>query len=58
MGDKYSQLEEIEDDLTEDVLEITDKWDEIAADLEAVEIGLEKTDVTVDEVALIWVPVS
>ncbi len=58
MGDKYTELEVIEDDLTEDVLEITDKWDGIAADIETVEISLEKSDISVDEVAVVWIPVE
>jgi len=56
MGDKYSELEAIEDELTNDVLEITDKWDISAGMLETVEIGLEKTDIVVDEVAVVWIP--
>jgi hypothetical protein len=58
MGDKYTELETIEDDLTEDVLEITDKWDGVAESLETVEIGLEKTDISIDEVAVVWIPVG
>ncbi len=58
MGDKYSELEAIEDELTKDVLEITDKWDDVAGKLETVEIGLEKTDIVVDEVAVVWIPVG
>jgi hypothetical protein len=58
MGDKYSELESIEDDLTEDVLEITDKWDAAAENFDTIEIGLEKTDITVDEVAVVWIPVE
>ena len=58
MGDKYSELEAIEDDLTEDVLEITDKWDAAAENFDTLEIGLEKTDITVDEVAVVWIPVE
>jgi len=56
MGDKYTELETIEDDLTTDVLEITDKWDAIAAESETIEIGLEKTDIVIDEVAVVWIP--
>jgi hypothetical protein len=58
MGDKYTELEIIEDDLTEDVLEITDKWDGVAESLETVEIGLEKTDISIDEVAVVWIPIE
>jgi hypothetical protein len=58
MGDQHAELDAIEDDLTTDVLEITNKWDAIASEIETVEIGLEKTDITVDEVAVVWIPVE
>ncbi len=57
LNDKYTELQTIEDELTEDVLEITDKWDQAASNLESVEIGLEKSDIVVDEVAVVWIPV-
>ncbi len=58
LNDKHSELRAIEDELAEDVLEITDKWDAAASNLETVEIGLEKSDIVVDEVAVVWVPVA
>ncbi|MDF1595785.1 MAG: ATP-binding protein [Acidimicrobiia bacterium] len=58
MGDQHAELNAIEDDLATDVLEITEKWDAIASEIETVEIGLEKTDISVDEVAVVWIPVE
>jgi hypothetical protein len=57
-SDKTQRLDDLEADLADDVTEITQKWDSKAAEIETVEIGLEKTDVAVDEVALVWVPVG
>jgi hypothetical protein len=50
------ELVEMEDELGEDILEIDAAWREKAEDVEVMDVGLEKTDVTVDEVALIWIP--
>ncbi len=57
MLDKETDLAELEDDLARDVEEIVSKWDHAATEIETVEIGLEKTDIRVDEMALLWIPV-
>ncbi len=56
MADKESDLDELEDELSEDLQAIVGKWNEAAGDIETVEIGLEKTDIRVEEIALVWVP--
>ena len=57
MTDKEIALDELEDDLADDLQEIVSRWNEAAAGIETVEIGLEKTDIRVEEIALVWVPV-
>ncbi len=54
--DKVADLEDLEDQLADDVQEIMAKWDEAATEVEVVEIGLEKTDITIDDIALLWIP--
>jgi hypothetical protein len=54
--DKVEDLEDLKDDLDEEILKIDAKWREIASKIETMEIGLEKTDISVDEVALVWIP--
>lgn len=54
-GEKiYDREVELEDELTE----IGNKWMMVAAEVETLEIGLEKTDINVDEVVLAWLPVE
>jgi hypothetical protein len=53
--DKVEEITEIEQDIVLEIEEINDKWEDIAADVDTLEIGLEKTDISVDEVALVWV---
>lgn len=56
--DKEVDIEELEADLADDVVEITDVWDDKATNIEAVEIGLEKTDISVRELGLVWIQTS
>jgi hypothetical protein len=55
---KSAELLDLEAELEEEIAEISDQWDEKAGDIEALEIGLEKNDITVDEVAVVWIPRS
>jgi hypothetical protein len=55
--DKQLELEQLEDELAEAIQAATDKWDDLATQIETVDIGLEKTDIRVDPIALAWLPV-
>jgi hypothetical protein len=55
-ANKLADLAELEADLADEVVAITTKWDDIAALVEQVEIPLEKVDVKVAELKLVWVP--
>ncbi|NNF87783.1 MAG: DUF87 domain-containing protein [Acidimicrobiia bacterium] len=55
VADKVDAIADIEQDIVLEVEEINDKWEDIAADVDTMEVGLEKTDIKVDEVALVWV---
>jgi hypothetical protein len=54
-ADKLADLAELEAELAEEVLTITSKWDDLAALIEPLEIPLEKVDVKVTEMKLVWV---
>ena len=53
-----NELEDLENELAEALLDIDDKWDDIATDIETLQVTLEKSDITVEEVALVWIPVG
>jgi len=57
-GDEMEDLKELEANLAKEVADIADDWAERAADIETVEIGLEKTDISVDSLTLLWIPVD
>jgi hypothetical protein len=50
-------IEELEEELTEELEEIWDKWNAVAEELDSFEVGLEKTDIAVDDLFLFWAPV-
>jgi hypothetical protein len=42
--------------LDEEILGIDATWRARAAEIETVEIGLEKTDIAIEEIAVVWIP--
>jgi hypothetical protein len=55
---KVGKLEDLEGDLADELAEIDSAWDAKAAQVETIKIALSKTNVTVDEVAVVWLPVA
>jgi hypothetical protein len=51
-------IEELEEELSEELEQIWDKWNAAAEELGSFEVGLEKTDVHVDDLFLFWAPVG
>jgi len=58
IDEKNMTIEDLEADLQEAVAEIDEDWNENAAAIEPIEISLEKNDISVDEVSLLWLPVG
>lgn len=48
--------DELEMQLLEDLTDIQDEWSIKATEVSEVDIGLEKADITIDEVILLWIP--
>jgi hypothetical protein len=59
---RYNELmedrEELEDALREDLFEIQNEWSEKASEIVSMSVGLEKNDIRVDDVVLVWIPVD
>jgi hypothetical protein len=51
-------IEDLEDELADELTEIGERWLAAAEKFETLEVGLEKNDITVDEVVLAWLPVA
>jgi len=56
LTDKVDELDELETELTDNLWEIQSEWDDKAKEIEAIEVPLEKTDISIDEFTLIWIP--
>ena len=50
------ELADLEAELLDELTEIQAHWSDVAAEVEEVEVGLEKTDIDVRQLALVWVP--
>lgn len=58
LTDYADDLQELEREIAEEIAEIHDEWMDRAVDVDELSIGLEKSDVVVDEVAVAWVPTA
>ena len=54
--EKEEELEDLENELADTLLALDEEWHEKARAIETLEIGLEKTDISIDQVALVWIP--
>jgi chaperonin cofactor prefoldin len=49
-------MAQVKEELDDEVAQIREKWQAVAAGVEAKKIPLDQTDVRVDEVVLVWLP--
>jgi hypothetical protein len=56
-SDKVADLAELEAELGDDVIEIMNKYDGIAGEVDTMEIGLEAADVRIAEIKAVWIPI-
>ncbi|NCG24886.1 MAG: DUF87 domain-containing protein [Actinobacteria bacterium] len=56
LEEKVDELDELADLLTDTLEDAADEWDTKAATIEEFPVGLEKTDITVEDLVLVWVP--
>ena len=54
---EQQELDALEDELAAEIAAISDEFDAKALQIEIVEIPLEKTDIQISDVKLVWVPV-
>ncbi len=56
VAEKIDELGQLEAELQDAVIEIDDEWSEKAANVEPTEVPLEKTDITIDDFMVVWIP--
>ena len=54
--DKLAELQDLEADMVEELEEINDRWEDLGEEIEEIEVGLEKSDIQIAEIALVWLP--
>ena len=57
VAEKVEDLNELEFDLQEAMIEIDDEWSTKATVIEAVEVPLEKSDISIADLMLVWIPI-
>jgi enoyl-CoA hydratase/carnithine racemase len=55
---EVSDVDELEADLEKEFAEIAEQWRQRAGSIDALEIGLEKTDIVVEPPILLWIPIK
>ena len=58
VAEKVEDLDELESQLADAILDIESEWVEKSRVVETFEVPLEKTDINVSDVMLVWIPVS
>ncbi|MDH3301464.1 MAG: DUF853 family protein [Acidimicrobiia bacterium] len=58
VAEKIEDLDELEAELADAVLDIESEWLTKSQTIEPFEVPLEKTDISVDDLMLVWIPVS
>jgi hypothetical protein len=58
LGEEQQELAELETQLADEIDAIVAKWEAVAETIDSIEVALEKTDVKVTDVALVWIPVG
>ena len=53
----HRQLEDLESELSQEVTDIDAKWMSTAKNTSTLQVGLERTDVKVTQLSLVWIPV-
>jgi hypothetical protein len=54
--DSWQEMADLEAELLGELEEINDRWEAAAAEIEDLEVGLEKDDIDVGQVTLVWIP--
>lgn len=56
--DLLDDRDELESKVADDLMAIQDEWQDKVSDIQAMTIGLEKADITIDDLTLVWIPVK
>ncbi len=57
LDEKYDDLEELEAKLADSILDLEDEWNDKSIAIETVEVALEKSDITIEDLVIAWTPI-
>jgi hypothetical protein len=55
---KMDELKALEEQIADEVIDIDSKWDELGKQIQETPVTLERTDITISELAICWVPTA
>lgn len=58
LTEEYEDLAELEADLAEELEDLADHWEDVASAITPLEVTLEKNDIDVGEITLVWIPTA
>lgn len=58
IDEKMANIDDLQHQLAEEITDIVAHWSGLAADVVTLEIPLEKSDIGIEQVALVWVPTA
>ena len=58
LEDYQEAIDELEEELTVELEEIWEKWRNVAQEVESFQVGLEKTDIHLEDLFVFWAPVG
>lgn len=56
LAERVDELEDLADALRDALQDSQDAWDTAAGDIVEYEVGLERTDISVEDLVLVWIP--
>ena len=58
VAEKRSDLDQIEGELATQLVALDDRWDAVARKVDTIQVSLEAADITVSQLALVWLPTN
>ncbi len=58
LDEKTANLQELEANLADSLIDIDDEWNDKATDIDELPVGLEKTDITIDDLIVAYLPIA
>ena len=58
IDEKMANIDDLQHQLADEVTDIVAHWTDVAAEIVTLDVALEKTDIGIEQVALVWVPTA